>query len=93
MAEERTVSNFTKINTPDCANQKAGTIINITKVKQHIRQSWSKVHTLAITSAILLMTHLQRSPRPVVRFCDLSKYCYEYQIFLIFLFSFSLFTG
>jgi len=42
MAEERTVSAFTKINTADRANQKVSTIVNITKVKQHLRRSATK---------------------------------------------------
>ena len=36
MADECTVSNFMKINTADQAHQKASTIVNMTKIKQHI---------------------------------------------------------
>ena len=39
MAEERTVSNFMKINTANQARQKASTIVNMTKIKQHICRS------------------------------------------------------
>ena len=37
MADEHTVSNFTKINMADRACQKASTIVNMMKIKQHIR--------------------------------------------------------
>ena len=76
MVEERTVSNFTKINSADRANQKASTIVNITKVKQHIRRAPSTVCILLATNieTALFMHSLQRSQRPVVRFCDLAKY-------------------
>ena len=39
MAEEHTVSNFMKINTANQARQKASTIVNMTKIKQHICHS------------------------------------------------------
>ncbi|KZP29741.1 hypothetical protein FIBSPDRAFT_884763 [Athelia psychrophila] len=35
MPEERTVSNFPKINSADRSSQQASTIVNITKVKAH----------------------------------------------------------
>ncbi|CAK5273903.1 unnamed protein product [Mycena citricolor] len=38
MAEERTVSNFTKLNTNDRANQSAKTIIAMTKIQQHLHR-------------------------------------------------------
>lgn len=50
MVEERTVSNFTKINSADRASQKASTIVNITKVKQNIRRASSTVRTLYLVS-------------------------------------------
>ncbi|KAJ7826666.1 hypothetical protein B0H14DRAFT_2595674, partial [Mycena olivaceomarginata] len=37
MPEERTVSRFTRINSKDCANQDASTIVNQTKIYQHLR--------------------------------------------------------
>lgn len=43
MAEERTVSTFTKLNSAERAAQKADTIVNITKVKQHLRRRTTKV--------------------------------------------------
>jgi len=43
MSEERTVSAFTKINSSDRAAQKAGTIVNMTKIKQQLHQSQTKV--------------------------------------------------
>ena len=36
MAEEHTVSTFIKVNAAEPAAQKADTIVNITKVKQHL---------------------------------------------------------
>ncbi|KAG8724320.1 hypothetical protein FRC09_020312 [Ceratobasidium sp. 395] len=41
MAEERTVSAFTKINSPDRARQKAYTIVNMTKILQHEQRKYS----------------------------------------------------
>jgi hypothetical protein len=35
MAEERTVSNFTKLNSPDRAKQKVATIVYMTQIRQH----------------------------------------------------------
>ena len=58
MVEERTVSNFTKLNSADRANQKASTIVNTTKVKQHIRRAQSKVRiwgTIQTTSLTTLL--------------------------------------
>jgi hypothetical protein len=49
MAEERTVSTFTKINAAERAAQKADTIVNITKVKQHLRRKTTNVRTLSYT--------------------------------------------
>ncbi len=43
MAEERTVSTFTRLNSADHAAQKAGTIVNITKIKQHLRRKTTSV--------------------------------------------------
>jgi hypothetical protein len=63
MVEERTVSNFTKINSADRANQKASTIVNITKVKQHIRRAPSTVRTsillaIEVTLFIIILYYL-----------------------------------
>ena len=49
MAEERTVSTFTKLNSAERAAQKADTIVNITKVKQHLRRRTTKVRALSYT--------------------------------------------
>lgn len=38
MAEERTVSNFTKLNSADRANQKVSTLVHMTQVRQHYRR-------------------------------------------------------
>ncbi|KAG8945373.1 hypothetical protein FRC04_000823 [Tulasnella sp. 424] len=38
MAEERTVSNFTKLNSPDRANQKVSTLVHMTQICQHYRR-------------------------------------------------------
>jgi hypothetical protein len=74
MAEERTVSAFTKINSADHANQIASTIVNITKVKQHLHRSATKVHLSALFHFVTPAIRLHQHPRPIVRFRDLSKY-------------------
>ena len=38
MAEERTVSRFTKLNAPDRASQKPPIIISMTQIQQHLRR-------------------------------------------------------
>ncbi|KAG8950470.1 hypothetical protein FRC04_007485 [Tulasnella sp. 424] len=38
MAEERTVASFTKLNSPDRANQKVSTLVHKTQIRQHYRQ-------------------------------------------------------
>ncbi|KAG9083595.1 hypothetical protein FRC06_004466 [Ceratobasidium sp. 370] len=58
MAEERTVSNFTKLNSPDRGRQKASTIVYMTQVKHHEQRR------LKDPSSSYL--------RPTIRFCDLS---------------------
>ncbi|KAG8950374.1 hypothetical protein FRC03_012906 [Tulasnella sp. 419] len=63
MAEERTVSAFTKLNAPDRSRQKAETLVNMTKVRQHIlREKVSKEGSKA------------RTRLPLVKFRNLSKY-------------------
>jgi hypothetical protein len=77
MAEERTVSIFIKLNSAEHAAQKADTIVNITKVKQHLRRRTAKVRRASSSHMICHFSHhaFQRLvPRPVVRFCDISKY-------------------
>jgi len=49
MAEERTVSTFTKLNSAERAAQKADTIVNITKVKQHLRRRTTNVRASSHT--------------------------------------------
>lgn len=64
MAEERTVSTFTKLNSADRAAQKADTIVNITKVKQHLRRKTTSVsaskssHTKCHFSHLILLQRL-----------------------------------
>ncbi|KAL5640471.1 hypothetical protein ACGC1H_007651 [Rhizoctonia solani] len=57
MAEERTVSNLTKLNSPDRAHQKTSALIRITQVKQHELRSKNTA---------------EDGPGPAVRFRDLS---------------------
>ncbi|KEP46427.1 hypothetical protein V565_199460 [Rhizoctonia solani 123E] len=38
MAEERTVSNFTKLNAPDRGRQKASTLVHMTQIRQHAQR-------------------------------------------------------
>jgi|SRR5882762_5598298 len=49
MAEERTVSTFTKLNSAERGAQKADTIVNITKVKQHLRRRTTNVRASSRT--------------------------------------------
>lgn len=78
MAEERTVSRFTKLNSTDRSRQKASTIVNMTKIHQHYRREQPSVISIDICHAIMtiLMHYYQtKAPlRPVVRFRDLTKY-------------------
>ncbi|KAG8735810.1 hypothetical protein FRC10_010148 [Ceratobasidium sp. 414] len=59
MAEEQTVSNFTKLNSPDWGRQKASTLVYMTQIKQH------EQHLKNDSTA--------RRPVPTVRFRDLSN--------------------
>jgi hypothetical protein len=43
MADERTVSNFTKINSANRARQKASTIVDMTQIGQALRRDKIKV--------------------------------------------------
>lgn len=70
MAEERTVFTFTKLNSAERAAQKADTIVNIAKVKQHNQCACIISHYLSFFSWCIFKTR----SRPVVRFCDISKY-------------------
>ncbi|CAE6423375.1 unnamed protein product [Rhizoctonia solani] len=60
MAEERTMSAITKLNSPDRARQKVSTIINMVAIRQHYRREE------ALTGSV------PRSLRPAVRFADLA---------------------
>ncbi|KAF8294136.1 hypothetical protein DL93DRAFT_857395 [Clavulina sp. PMI_390] len=60
MAEERTVSRFTKTNSPSRAGQKASTLVGMTKIQQAIHRREAKAKGFTAKA-------------PVVRFCDLSK--------------------
>ncbi|CAE6446463.1 unnamed protein product [Rhizoctonia solani] len=57
MAEERTVSNLAKLNSPDRARQKTSTLIAMTQVKQH---------------ELRLKSTAEDVPGPAIRFRDLS---------------------
>jgi hypothetical protein len=57
MAEERTVSIFTKLNSAERAAQKADMIVNITKVKQHLRRRTTKVRHASSSHTICHFSH------------------------------------
>ncbi|KAB5589446.1 hypothetical protein CTheo_7114 [Ceratobasidium theobromae] len=61
MAEERTVSNFTKLNAPDRGRQKASTLVYMTQIKQHEQRL---ENAMGAKSKVA----------PTVRFCDLSEF-------------------
>ena len=77
MAKERMVFNFTKINMVDQAHQKASTIINIIKIKQHICHSEILV-CLPLDVDQIYSTHSHQTlVCPVICFCDLSSHIHN----------------
>ena len=77
MAEERTVSNFMKINMADWARQKVSTIVNMTKIKQHIRRSEIPVCLPLDVDQIYSTCSHQSLAHPVVHFCNLSSHIHN----------------
>jgi hypothetical protein len=49
MAEERTMSDVTQINSPDRARQSVSTIVSIVQVRQHLRRKYPKVSSRAFS--------------------------------------------
>ncbi|CAE6465834.1 unnamed protein product, partial [Rhizoctonia solani] len=60
MAEERTMSTITKLNSPDRAAQKVGTLIDMTTIRQYYKREEA------------LKSPSSHSLRPTVRFADLT---------------------
>ncbi|KAG9088643.1 hypothetical protein FRC07_012497 [Ceratobasidium sp. 392] len=61
MAEERTMSAITKMNSPDRASQKVSTLFDMALIRQYYKREENT-------------TLKKHRPRPTVRFADLSKH-------------------
>ncbi|KAG9125437.1 hypothetical protein FRC07_007597 [Ceratobasidium sp. 392] len=61
MAEERTMSVITKLNSPDRASQKVSTLFDMALIRQYYKRKENTHNN-------------KRRARPTVRFVDLSKY-------------------
>ena len=77
MAEEHTVSNFTKINMADWAHQKASTIVNMMKIKQYICHSEILVCLPLDVDQIYSTCSHQSLVHPVVCFYNLLSHIHD----------------
>ncbi|QRV92571.1 hypothetical protein RhiJN_20589 [Ceratobasidium sp. AG-Ba] len=62
MADERTMSTLTKLNSPDRASQKASTLIEMATIRQHYKREENAYFQVS------------KALRPTVRFADLPQY-------------------
>jgi hypothetical protein len=79
MAEERSMSTLTKLNSPDRASQKVSTLIDMASIRQHYKREESHDSPVGLFLAFIYYIH-ELIPfksshsllRPTVRFADLS---------------------